>query len=196
MVTPRPALAVVAPSPSPRPSPLAGAPLVSARLARRPVGWLALALSTALVTSCAGSGRQGAPQPVALKRASPTDYHSWTGCALYAQARRPDLGPTGGAGGAADYLTKFRDRRMQVSRGVDDLRNAIAVGYAVVWDRMHSWINGNGSGHVAIVEQVARDYIVVSQAGVGPETRETVYRAASMRMRINRADLHDLFLIP
>jgi len=97
----------------------------------------------------------------------PADPASYSSCALYAQARRPDLGPTGGAGGAADYITKFGDKVFQVSSQTTDLRDYVAPGHAVVWDRHHPSLKGTDGwtwGHIAIVEEVGPDYVIVSQA--------------------------------
>jgi len=107
---------------------------------------------------------QGAKVKHELKPADPASYPS---CALYAQARRPDLESTGGAGGAADYITKYRDKVFQVPPQTSDLRDYLAPGHALVWDRHHPALKGTDGwtwGHIAIVEEVGPDYVIVSQA--------------------------------
>lgn len=115
---------------------------------------------------------------------------------MYAQNRRRDLGNTGGTGGAADYLTKLKDRIVRVG-GSGDLRKVIGIGFALIWQRNHWWLTDVGKqfGHVAIVEEVGSDSVIVSQAGVGSETDLRDYTRPSMRMRLNRRDLADLFFI-
>jgi len=107
---------------------------------------------------------QGAKVKHELKPADPASYPS---CALYAQARRPDLKSTGGAGGAADYITKYRHKVFQVPPQTSDLRDYLAPGHALVWDRYHPALKGTDGwtwGHIAIVEEVGPDYVIVSQA--------------------------------
>lgn len=139
------------------------------------------------------------PSEVACTDADPLNYSTTEGCAKYAQVRRPDLGRTGGSGGAADYITKFAHKIVRITDGAVDLRTKLAKGYAVVWDRNQRHLSDAGKkyGHIAIVEQVEQDHIIVSQAGVGTRTDLTTYpQAWSTRMRINRDDLRDLHFIP
>lgn len=109
-------------------------------------------------------------QPV-LKPASPKD----TTCALYAAARRPDLGSTQSDRerfqdqAAANYICKFQEKAFQIT--ADDvssekggLTNIVGVGYAVVWE---PGVMGYDKtyGHVAIIEEVYPDRVVISHAG-------------------------------
>jgi len=109
--------------------------------------------------------KNGISQPVS-PILQPSDPASFSSCALYAQARRPDLGPTGGQGGAADYLSKYRDNVFQLPAQTTDFRDNIAVGHAIIWDRhvLPKEYGGWDYGHVAIVEEVGPDYVTVSQA--------------------------------
>ena len=129
-----------------------------------------------------------APTPVRLDpKVKPGDYDKRIGCVKYAQDRRPDLGASGK--GAADYITKFKDKVFQITDQNMDLRDKIATGYAIVWPRGHSDLKGTAGetyGHVAIVEEVGPDYVVVSQAGWGKKTS----------MKISRTQLASLYVIP
>lgn len=139
----------------------------------------------------AGTGRSNeaaAPDvpPPALQDADPGQY---TSCALYAQARRPDLGPAGGDGGAYNYIEQYRQsqRHYQVPPEATQsglLQTPLQVGTAVVWDRSQRGADATW-GHVAIIEEVGPDYVEVSEAGWGNSTRR----------RIPVADLLDLHFI-
>lgn len=109
------------------------------------------------------------PKPVRLVETSPIVGEE---CVDYARRRRPDLGPTGGTvysgkevvkwGGAADYINKYKNKAFQVTTGDVDLRLKIAKGYALIWPRN---IGGaKKSGHVAIVEEVGKDFVRISDA--------------------------------
>lgn len=124
--------------------------------------------------------------PPALKPADPAKFSS---CALYAQARRPDLGHAGGDGGAYNYISNYqkteRYYRVTGETAEGDLRKTqLRPGTAVVWDR---GVRGADAtyGHVAIIEKVGPDYIEVSEAGWGKNTRR----------RIPAAHLPDLHFI-
>lgn len=94
-------------------------------------------------------------------------------CVAYAKRRRPDLGPTGGTerdpntgevikwGGPKDYLTKFEEKVFQITENDLDLRKKIAKGYAIIWDEKQA---KNEYGHIAIVEEVGEDYVIVSDS--------------------------------
>lgn len=100
-------------------------------------------------------------------------------CVVYAKRRRPDLGGTSTGkkkytdGAASNYITKFDEKAFKLEKADGDYRNIIGVGYAVVWEpgipdvtQIHpEW------GHVAIVEEVGPDYVIVSHSGWGPGTR-------------------------
>ena len=130
------------------------------------------------------------PPPIRLRDGvRPEDSSASDGCVDYAQRRRTDLGATGGEGGAADYIEKFADRRFQIDDSIVDLREKIPIGAAIVWPRHHSDLAGTAgyeNGHVAIVEEVGPDYVWLSQAGWGQLTR----------MKVSKADLASLFIIP
>jgi surface antigen len=134
----------------------------------------------------AGAVVTGPPSPPALRAADPTQY---TSCALYAQARRPDLGQTGGDGGAYNYIQNYRNspRYYQVppeATGSALQRTSLRTGTVVIWDRGQQSANATW-GHVAIIEAVGADYIEVSEAGWGSGTRR----------RIPAADVPDLHFI-
>ena len=114
------------------------------------------------------------PDPVSLNPdVKPENYSPKDGCVLYAQNRRPDLGRAGG--GAANYISNFKDTIFQVPSTETDLHYSVAKGYALVWPREHPDTKGSAGwiyGHVAIIEEVGKDYVVVSQAGWGSETQK------------------------
>lgn len=125
------------------------------------------------------------PQPVPLaKTAEPTKEGS---CALYAQARRPDLGPVGGSGngntGAGNYIHKYESEVFQTAP-TDNLQEKIAPGYALIWEIGHPQADKT-YGHVAIVEEVYPDYVIVSQAGSDPT-----------RMKLSRDFISTLYVLP
>jgi len=113
--------------------------------------------------------------PPTLRPADPAKFSS---CALYAQARRPDLGRAGGDGGAYNYIGNYRGTeqyyRITADTAEGDLRQTqLRPGTAVVWDR---GVRGADAtyGHVAIIEEVGPDYIEVSEAGWGSSTRRHI----------------------
>lgn len=91
-------------------------------------------------------------------------------CAKYAQKRRPDLGPVGIVNGNSDgsaYL--YLDRQdiantpgkvFQSSAEGSLTDQAIFPGHAVVWGPKY----GGGHGHIAIIEEVHDDYVVISDS--------------------------------
>lgn len=124
--------------------------------------------------------------PPTLQDADPGAY---TSCALYAQARRPDLGPASGDGGAYNYIEQYRQSQRYyrippeaTQSGL--LQTPLRVGTAVVWDRGQQGADPTW-GHVAIIEEIGPDYVEVSEAGWGNNTRR----------RIPVADLFDLHFI-
>lgn len=118
-------------------------------------------------------------------------------CTVYAQKRRPDLGVAEKVG-AFSYIEQYGHKRIHIEKD-DVLREKIKKGYAIVWERgQHRWANKD-YGHVAIVEDVivkdGKEYVLVSQAGVGTETKVTTYPEPSMWMLIPKEKLLDLFII-
>jgi uncharacterized protein YukE len=114
------------------------------------------------------------PPPV-LRPATPSTGGS---CALYAQARRPDLGPCGGNHGAYNYIEKYANTpqsyRVDETMASGDLGNTwLRPGTAVVWDRTHPKADPT-YGHVAIIEEVGPDYVVVSESGWSSGTRRQI----------------------
>lgn len=132
------------------------------------------------------------PVPPINHKLNPVDPSKYgdLGCARYASSRRPDLGSTQSDReeftdqAAANYISKYKETAFQINSSTD-LSNAIDVGYAVVWKPGIGGANAT-YGHVAIVEEVGSDYIVVSHAGWGKET--------TTRIPINK--LQGLWLIP
>ncbi len=107
-------------------------------------------------------------------------------CVEYARARRPDLGSTQSDReryrdeAAANYICKFEEKAFQitnddVSNEEGGLTNIIGVGYAVVWE---PGVGGYDKtyGHVAIVEEVYPDRIVISHDGPSvTQHKKTIY---------------------
>lgn len=126
--------------------------------------------------------------PISLRDGvSPQQFSPIDGCVRYAQTRRPDLGIAPGEGGAADYIhaSHLKDKIFQLTTGSE----RIDRGYAIVWDRaFHPSGIGREYGHVAIVEgtvvENGEEYVVISQAGVGPNPGPTTYPERSMNMKI------------
>lgn len=122
-----------------------------------------------------------------LADVNPANYKS---CAIYAAARRPDLGSTQSNReeyvdqAAANYISKYKETAFQVAPA-SDLTDSVGVGYAVVWEPGVQ--NSNSTyGHVAIVEEVGKDFVVVSHAGWSTGTRT----------KISIGKLQELWLIP
>lgn len=140
------------------------------------------------------------PNPIPLNDGvKPETFSPIDGCALYAQKRRNvepyALGPTNAVdGGAAGYIDKFKSTAFQIPQpgsGTVDLHNIIAKGYTLVWPR--NVIQPQGSpgwtyGHVAIVEEVGSDYVIVSQAGWGNKS--------TMKVTLIDFEKWNLWLIP
>jgi surface antigen/uncharacterized protein YukE len=107
------------------------------------------------------------PNKPKLKKVSgkPSSYT----CATYAKARRPDLGSTQSNnehwkdGAAANYIGKFENKAFQLENSESNLTDSIGPGYAVVWEPSHPSANST-YGHVAIVESVYADHVVISEA--------------------------------
>jgi surface antigen len=124
-----------------------------------------------------------------LNKVNASDYGNM-GCARYAAARRPDLGSTQSNQeeftdqAAANYISKYKATAFQVKPDVN-LTNVIGEGYAVVWK---PGVQGANStyGHVAIVEEIGSDYVVVSHAGWSSGTKT----------KIPIDKLQELWLIP
>ncbi len=102
------------------------------------------------------------PNQIALRETK--DIRS---CARYAASRRPDLGSTGSGPhkyeAAANYAHKFADKAFQIGEGErGNLKDAIGIGYAITWEPGYK--SHAEYGHVAIVEEVYDNYIVISEA--------------------------------
>lgn len=135
------------------------------------------------------TAEKGAAHP--LRPADPGWYDPNIGCVQYAITRRPDLRVTDAPiPGAADYIDYYRRKGqvLQLQGTEADLRQAVKPGHAVVWPRGHSALAGTPGatyGHVAIVEEVYPDHIVVSQAGW----------PGKPRMEIPRDQLPPLYIV-
>lgn len=120
--------------------------------------------------------------------ADPRNFSPDDGCVRYAQTRRK-LGRTS-TGSADGYLIDYKDSVFQVNESDGDLTKVINEGYAVVWDRSHPDANST-HGHVAIVEEVGPDYVVVSHAGYKNNEGKIEYETT-----IPLSELQELWLIP
>jgi hypothetical protein len=122
-----------------------------------------------------------------LRNVSPKNYAS---CALYAAARRPDLGSTQSNFeefkdlAAANYISKYKDTAFQINSN-SDLTEKVGEGFAVVWKPGVQKSNPT-YGHVAIVEEVGKDYVIVSHSGWSTGTQT--------KIPVNK--LQELWLIP
>jgi hypothetical protein len=120
----------------------------------------------------------------------PDNNEERASCAKYAQRRRPDLGRAGGDGGADNYIDRdhLRHRVYQLDNDLD-LRNTIAPGHAIVWSRYHPGLQGwpgEDYGHVAIVEEVHEDYVVISHSNWDPNP---------MRLNIDKLKNEHIYII-
>lgn len=126
-----------------------------------------------------------------LRPADPGQYDQQVGCVQYAINRRPDLRVTDAPiPGAADYIPYYekKGQALRLSGTEVDLRQKVKPGHAVVWPRQHEDLKGTAGwnyGHVAIVEEVYPDHIVVSQAGWPGKSR----------MEIRKEDMASLVVI-
>jgi len=92
-------------------------------------------------------------------------------CATYAKARRPDLGSTQSDNekwkdqAAANYISKFEEKSYQLEGNEENLKDVIGVGYAVAWEPDPTGeLSDKTYGHVAIVEEVYGDHVIISEA--------------------------------
>ncbi len=127
-----------------------------------------------------------------LKPVDPTAFDRQVGCVQYAIARRPDLKVKDAPiPGAADYIPYYEQKGQVLhlrEAGADDLRQVVKPGHALVWPRYHQDLKGTAGwdyGHVAIVEEVYPDHIVVSQAGW----------PGKPRMELSKEQLQSLYLV-
>lgn len=109
--------------------------------------------------------------------------HNYDDCVKYAKARREGLGNADGTG-AADY--KNHAGVFQIDEEDKDLTSILAVGYALIWDRdpnhppnAETWWSATThadpiNGHIAIIEEVDKDRIIVSHAAWTGSTRTEI----------------------
>lgn len=127
-----------------------------------------------------------------------TDTNDIRSCAYYAQGRRKDLGAAGKSGpypegAAANYRFKFADKAFQISDGEKgNLKEAVGVGYAITWEP-YSKGYPNAYGHVAIIEEVHDNYIVISEATTYPTDH---YHYNTRRISFDELNREAIWLIP
>jgi len=111
-------------------------------------------------------------------RLNDADPAKFTSCVAYARARRPDLPLISGDHGAYNYIEMHRNAASYYQFGDDapeDLtQSPLRQGVAVVWDRGQAGADEE-YGHVAIIEEVHSDHIVVSEANWGGPRRQISY---------------------
>jgi uncharacterized protein YukE len=118
-------------------------------------------------------------------------------CATYAKARRPDLGSTQCSNerfedqAAANYICKFEDKAFQIENSGEDLSKAIGPGYALVWEPDHHKANST-YGHVAIIEEVYSDHVIISEAS----KVNGVYKIRERTISIDQLNNDLVWLIP
>lgn len=118
-------------------------------------------------------------------------------CATYARDRRPDLGSTQSSnevfedGAAANYISKFEDKAFQIDTSEEDLNNVIGTGYALVWEPDHPSANDT-YGHVAIIEEVYSDHVVISEAA----RVNGVYQIKTRTISVDQLNNDLVWLIP
>ncbi len=127
-----------------------------------------------------------------LASVTPADFDPQVGCVQYAVARRPDLKVKDAPIlGAADYIPYYEQKGQVLylrETEADDLRQVVKPGHALVWPRYHQDLKGTAgwdNGHVAIVEEVYPNHIVVSQAGW----------PGKPRMELSKEQLQSLYLV-
>ncbi|GEM_PF-1909564 len=118
-------------------------------------------------------------------------------CATYAKDRRPDLGSTQSDfeafhdGAAANYISKFEDTAFQIDNSGEDLTNIVGPGYALVWEPDHPSAD-NTYGHVAIIEEVFADHVVISEA----YRLDGVYQIRMRSISVDQLNNDLVWLIP
>ncbi len=135
------------------------------------------------------------PQPPTSPELKPVtgEGSSYT-CATYAKARRPDLGVTDHPKGSAyNYKNKFADTAFQIDSDEANLSDIIGPGYAIVWDKGHPSYDRE-HGHVAIVEEIYVDHIIISEAT--PYGNNGVYRIKRTTISIDQLNNDLVWLIP
>ncbi len=133
------------------------------------------------------------PNQIAL-----TETKDIRSCAHYAKGRRPDLeactgfGPHGPNGmGAANYAHKFADKAFHIGEGErGNLKDVIGVGYAITWEPGYK--SHSVSGHVAIIEEVYDNSVLISEA----TTRNGVYIYHTRIVLFDELSNENVTLIP
>jgi uncharacterized protein YukE len=118
-------------------------------------------------------------------------------CATYAAARRRDLGSTQCSNerfkdqAAANYICKFEEKAFQIENSGEDLSKVIGPGYALVWEPDHPKANDT-YGHVAIIEEVYSDHVIISEAS----KVNGVYQIRERTISIDQLNNDLVWLIP
>jgi surface antigen len=138
------------------------------------------------------------PQPpTSPKLTEVTGTPSSYTCATYARDRRPDLGSTQSNnedfadGAAANYISKFEDTAFQIDDSGENLTDIVGPGYALVWEPDHPGANDT-YGHVAIIEEVYADHVVISEAS----RVNGVYQIRNRSISIDQLNNDLVWLIP
>ena len=118
-------------------------------------------------------------------------------CATYARDRRPDLGSTQSNneefadGAAANYISKFEDTAFQIDDSGENLTDIIGPGYALVWEPSHPGADDT-YGHVAIIEEVYADHVIISEAA----RVNGIYQIKTRSISIDQLNNDLVWLIP
>jgi surface antigen len=83
-------------------------------------------------------------------------------CVAYAKRRRSDFAEHS-IGPADNLINIYSETIFQLDENTTDL-TSLAEGYAIVWHRDHGGGINSDAGHVAIIDEVGPDYVLVSEA--------------------------------
>lgn len=116
-------------------------------------------------------------------------------CVYYARRKRNgdnvNIPPLGEDGVAADLININEDKLIQVTEEDTNLQFKIAKGYAILWGKSSK----NPDGHIAIVEKVEKDYIVISHANWWVRNSDGK-REMVPTMKISKKELESLYVLP
>ena len=116
-------------------------------------------------------------------------------CVYYARRKRNgdtvNIPLLGEDGVAADLININKDKLIQITEEDTNLQSKIAKGYAILWGKSSK----NPDGHIAIVEKVEKDYIVISHANWWVRNSDGK-KVMVPKMEISKKELESLYVLP